>query len=474
MLAGEEAIVYLLMKLSVAVFLLSDEAPVVVDRRSKVAFLRLESDLATPHITSPHGKSLFDPQGKPHPQSIRSLPIDQLHLEAQTHNALVKAGIVTIGALFQAEISYLCDLRGFHLDSFNHINSALTALNNAIREDGSIDWFQYWETREIQVIPSITASHNSIEEFLNAIPQIAEEVLRRGYGKRSWIVIQKRLGLGSTERLTLETIGSAYGLCRERVRQIERNALEILREVLVEQRYGGKDYHVHPVVHQMTQTLRSILEKESSNIILETRLLESICQKPNSDPAKPNSPLLLLMTIMGARCLEVDYLSATPQWGYTRPTPHRILERGTKPLSVQRKPPPKRVSAEKKATVPRPDRLQEKKVAAPRPDRSQKKRAVTPQPADEETLLQEKLQLFQPYLAFYQQIEEYAHSLLDAAPGKQMPVKDLLHHLHQQFEWPTAMISHYFKVTGSIEHIDVPGATKKMCRAKRTIESEYY
>src|SRR5437660_1019638 len=170
----------------------------------------------------------------------------------------------------------------------------------------------------------------------------------------------------------------------------------------------------------------------------------------------------------------MDRHRATPTWGYTGPDPHPILGRGIKPLSRQRKPPLKRVPEEKKVAPPRPERPQVKKVAAPRPERPRRKKAAMLQPADEEKLLQAKLHLFQPYLALYEQIEEYAHNLLDAAPDKRMPIKDLLHHLHQHFEWPTSLISHYFKVTGSIEQIDVPGATKKMCRSKRTGAHEFH
>src|SRR5581483_7292778 len=131
MLTGKQHY-YLLTGLRSAVFIW-DEAPVKVDRRSQVTSLWLESNLATRHVTLPDGKSLLDPQAKPRPRPIQNLPLDQLQLEAKTHNALIKAGIVTIGQLFQAKISYLCSLQGFHLDSFSDINGALTALNDAIR-----------------------------------------------------------------------------------------------------------------------------------------------------------------------------------------------------------------------------------------------------------------------------------------------------------------------------------------------------
>ncbi len=431
--------------------------------------LWLESNLATRHVTLPDGKSLLDPQAKPRPRPIQNLPLDQLQLEAKTHNALIKAGIVTIGQLFQAKISYLCSLQGFHLDSFSDINGALTALNDAIREDGSIDWFHYWKTRDIRIIPSITSPDGCIKEVFQAIPQIVEEVLRQGYNERSWLVIQKRFGLGNTKRLTLEEIGSADGLSRERIRQIEKKALETLQAVLVEQRYGGKSYHLHPAAHQIIQTLHNALEREPGSIILEARLLEGIDQSFKNDPTKANSSLLLLMTLIGAQCLGVDSHNATPTWGYIKPSAHQILEHGVKPLRIRRKDAVK----EKKIAVPRPERAQKKKIAAPRPERTQRKKLTQPQPDGADTLIQEKLRPFQPYLALYEQIEECAHRILDAAPDKQMPMTALVLQLQQQFEWPGSMISSYLKVVDSLERIDVPGTTKKMYQSKRTIESEH-
>ena len=45
-------------------------------------------------------------------------------------------------------------------------------------------------------------------------------------------VIALRFGLDDTEEMTLESIGERYGLCRERIRQIQEKALQKLRERL--------------------------------------------------------------------------------------------------------------------------------------------------------------------------------------------------------------------------------------------------
>jgi RNA polymerase nonessential primary-like sigma factor len=45
-------------------------------------------------------------------------------------------------------------------------------------------------------------------------------------------VLSRRFGLGGYDRQTLEEVGEAVGLTRERVRQIQMSALKALRDIL--------------------------------------------------------------------------------------------------------------------------------------------------------------------------------------------------------------------------------------------------
>lgn len=54
--------------------------------------------------------------------------------------------------------------------------------------------------------------------------------LLKGLNKREKDVIERRFGLGKKKKETLESIGKSYGVCRERVRQIEARALEEIQE----------------------------------------------------------------------------------------------------------------------------------------------------------------------------------------------------------------------------------------------------
>ncbi|OGT35969.1 MAG: RNA polymerase sigma factor RpoS [Gammaproteobacteria bacterium RIFCSPHIGHO2_12_FULL_37_14] len=63
-------------------------------------------------------------------------------------------------------------------------------------------------------------AHDSLTECLLELHEKQREVLCR------------RFGLGGYDRQTLEEVGKAVGLTRERVRQIQMNALKALREIL--------------------------------------------------------------------------------------------------------------------------------------------------------------------------------------------------------------------------------------------------
>jgi hypothetical protein len=266
------------------------------------------------------------------PLSVQNLHLDQLHLDIKTHNALVKVGITTIKGLSDANNSYLGSIEGFHSGSLGKINGSLIALLNSIKNENEVNWFQYWKAQGIKILPSICISQDTLDQIFENLPKIIEEILQREENEKSWIVIQRRFGLGETKKLTLDEIGSVFSITRERVRQIEDKSLNILREILVEQHYAGKSYQVHPAVHQLIQTLQGTLEKEPSKLLLENKLLKGVCQNFNIDPEKVKSSLIFILTLTGAQYIEIVYPNSVPIWGYAEPPLRQVLESGIKRL----------------------------------------------------------------------------------------------------------------------------------------------
>ncbi|MFZ2315150.1 MAG: RNA polymerase sigma factor RpoS [Gammaproteobacteria bacterium] len=71
--------------------------------------------------------------------------------------------------------------------------------------------------------------HHNIEHCLHELNDKQREV------------IERRFGLNGYERQTLEEVGEAVGLTRERVRQIQMTALKALREIMKKQGLGSED-----------------------------------------------------------------------------------------------------------------------------------------------------------------------------------------------------------------------------------------
>ncbi|MEK9175748.1 MAG: sigma factor-like helix-turn-helix DNA-binding protein, partial [Patescibacteria group bacterium] len=66
---------------------------------------------------------------------------------------------------------------------------------------------------------------------LSLHPEVATKQLLGVLPKRTRDIVEFRFGLGkNSERMTLEAIGNKYNITRERVRQIEADALSRIRK----------------------------------------------------------------------------------------------------------------------------------------------------------------------------------------------------------------------------------------------------
>ena len=58
-------------------------------------------------------------------------------------------------------------------------------------------------------------------------------VAMEGMNEREQFVVKARFGWGGRKRMTLAALGQKFGISRERVRQIEQNALKKIRAKMV-------------------------------------------------------------------------------------------------------------------------------------------------------------------------------------------------------------------------------------------------
>jgi RNA polymerase nonessential primary-like sigma factor len=97
--------------------------------------------------------------------------------------------------------------------------SAEKSLLDIIADERSVDPGEELQNNDI---------HSSLDEWIDELPEKQREVLSRRFGLRGY------------EASTLENVGAEIGLTRERVRQIQVEALKRLREIMESQ---GLDAH---------------------------------------------------------------------------------------------------------------------------------------------------------------------------------------------------------------------------------------
>jgi len=74
---------------------------------------------------------------------------------------------------------------------------------------------------------------------MNINYQKTQKDLLKNLPKRTVDVIERRFGLGREKRETLEFIGEGYGVCRERIRQIEETGISFIKKEIKGPLYQG-------------------------------------------------------------------------------------------------------------------------------------------------------------------------------------------------------------------------------------------
>jgi hypothetical protein len=248
------------------------------------------------------------------PKKIQELPICLLHLPKRVCSSLQKAGVTTIGQLSDLGDSSLSDISGIGPKSEQSIKRAQQSLAASLDEDG-LDWFQLWENLGIQVIPEGVDTTTPDQEILAELPLIIKRVLEQVPDHRFWNIIQRRFGLMGASVLTLEELGVAFGLTRERVRQLEVRALDELRDALIDEEYTGKEYRVHPRVVETIRSLGQIASDEAKRVLRESELFRRIQERYEVVPSSVKPSLFLVLELAGIRRLSLDREGLESVWG---------------------------------------------------------------------------------------------------------------------------------------------------------------
>ena len=249
------------------------------------------------------------------PVQVKTLPLGLLHLPSRSHNPLDKEEINSLGSLFSLTDAELRNVPRLGRISLKKIQNAKSALLNAITESGTINWQYFWEKQKIKIIPQGFDNNASEDKIISELPTIIKKILEQNPDERLWLIIQRRFGLEETQKLTLEELGLALNLTRERVRQLEETALKELRGVLIEDDYKNKSYHVHLNILHTIKRLSLIVNELTDQALIENSLLDLIEDKFSfrSDAIKPS--LHLILKINGLSIIEFNRSDLQPVWG---------------------------------------------------------------------------------------------------------------------------------------------------------------
>lgn len=128
----------------------------------------------------------------------------------------------------------------------------LMALESIAEGSGPIsarEWAERWRASGYHVLPE--GYHEGGEMPLHvALVKLLRHLIVTSLGEDEWAIVQHRKGLLGAESFTLQQIGDAYGLSRERIRQREARALKVLSTWLSDPGRSTAPARVHPHIER--------------------------------------------------------------------------------------------------------------------------------------------------------------------------------------------------------------------------------
>lgn len=247
------------------------------------------------------------------PDEIIALSIGHLHLPLRIYNALLKANILAIGELLLNLERQFKNVSGIGPNALEIVSCRLQGLANA-NDQGEFSWFAFWKSQNITLIPESYCVGTANDTINKHLSHIIKAILQQDDEGRNWRIIQRRFGLDQTKRLTLDEIGKAFDLTRERVRQIETKALEELRNVLLDDQYVDRNYHIHPEITSAIKKLFTEVILHAPDLILESNLFAIVERVWGINIANAKPSLALLFNLAKMNQIEFTDPDLTPVW----------------------------------------------------------------------------------------------------------------------------------------------------------------
>jgi hypothetical protein len=128
------------------------------------------------------------------------------------------------------------------------------------------------------------------------------------------------------DKLTLQELAMAFSMSRERIRQLEEKAIGNLHNVLIANRYPGKNYHVHPELQEAICEIAEFVVSETKHPIAEDTLLSIIQKRFGFDTETVKYSLFFVFTLCGIGRIEFSNDILEPIWGVFDKSQEKIFE----------------------------------------------------------------------------------------------------------------------------------------------------
>ena len=224
---------------------------------------------------------------------LQIMPITLLGLRSGISKRMMLSGIHTLHDLLNTDLDVLAQtIEGMGKTNYDLLTKTVSNLKSRDWSTDEVAKFQFLEG--IRVIPS-SISFNEQTDHINfpgIFTQVVSEILHTK-DDRLYTIIKHRYGLDDESTYTLEQLGSAYQITRERVRQMEEKGITTFRQFLLTGKLGDKDeIRVNDLIRIEANKLKNEIETHYAIITL-VELLSILKTMYGTDLKRPYIDLLL-------------------------------------------------------------------------------------------------------------------------------------------------------------------------------------
>ena len=244
-------------------------------QRSELGVLssRIDADQDTGNLNNSISLiSISHPEFDSLNSKFRDLPLTAVHLSYKSQ-ALAGEGITTLGDLIETSKKGFPSIRGVGKGTFEKIKFILSALSKSLDKDGGIDSKEFCKNADVPLIPS-GAPPKTGKEFVKALPSFCDQFVSATNDERNKVIFADRVLQRRAEQKTLEQLAVQFGITRERVRQLESNALQLLSDALLYDEYPNLEYRISSEFSKFFKQAAIAFQDEGENIFLERFMIK--------------------------------------------------------------------------------------------------------------------------------------------------------------------------------------------------------